>query len=86
VTRNNYLELSPNALQVGDEAYVINGSKVPFVLRKSDHPSPNRQSGDESQMMLFSIFRLVGDCYVHNIMYEDACHNAGSSAIPFVLY
>jgi hypothetical protein len=79
VTRRSYLGLAPNALQVGDEVYLINRSKVPFVLRKSDHL--NRQPRHESQMISFPIFRLIRDCYVHKIMDGEAdgeaCQNGG---------
>lgn len=36
VTRLGYLGLGPEEMQVGDEVYVINGSRVPFVLRRVD--------------------------------------------------
>jgi hypothetical protein len=77
VTREGYLGLGPNALQVGDEVYVINGSNVPFVLRKSDRSNLDRQPEDKSQTILFPMFRLIGDCYVHNFMDGEACHNGG---------
>jgi hypothetical protein len=85
VTREGYLGLGPNALQAGDEVYVIKGSNVPFVLRKSDRSNLDRQPEDEIQMIPFPIFRLIGDCYVHNIMDGEVCQNGGNSAIPFVL-
>jgi hypothetical protein len=86
VTREGYLGLGPNALQVGDKVYIINGSNVPFILRKSDRSNLNRQPEDKSQTILFPMFRLIRDYYVHNFMNGEACHNGGKSAIPFVLY
>jgi hypothetical protein len=68
VTREGNLGLGLNALQVGDEVYVVNSSKVPFVLRKSDRSNLDRQPEDESQIISSPMLRLIGDCYVHNIM------------------
>jgi hypothetical protein len=85
VTREGHLGLGPNALQVGDEVYVINGSNVPFVLRKSDRFNLGRQPEDGSQMIPFLMFRLIGDCYVRGFMDGEACQDGGESAIPFVL-
>ena len=85
VTREGHLGLGPNALQVGDEVYVINGSNVPFVLRKSDRFNLDRQPEDGSQMIPFPMFHLIGDCYVRNFMDGEACQDGGESAIPFVL-
>jgi hypothetical protein len=86
VTREGYLGMGPNALQAGDEVYVINGSNFPFVLKKSDCSNLDRQPEDEIQMIPFPIFRLIGDCYVHTIMDGEVCQNGGDSAIPFVLF
>jgi hypothetical protein len=51
VTREGKLGLGPNALQVGDEVYVVDGSKVPFVLRKADLSNLDRQQEDERQIL-----------------------------------
>ena len=86
MTREGNLGLGPNALQVGDEVYVVNGSNVPFILRKADRSNPDRQPEDESQIIPSPMLRLIGDCYVHNIMDEEVCRNGRNSAIPFVLF
>jgi hypothetical protein len=85
VTRKGNLGLGANALQVGDEVYVANGSKVPFVLRKADRSNPDRQSEDETPITPSPMLRLIGDCYVHNVMDGEVCRNGRNNSIPFVL-
>ena len=55
LTRNGYLGLGPNVMQIGDEVYVITGSEVPFVLRKTDRSSLDTQPEDENQIIPFPI-------------------------------
>jgi hypothetical protein len=85
VTRKGNLGLGPNALQVEDEVYVVNGSKVPFVLRKADRSNLDRQSEDETPITPSPMLRLIGDCYVHNVMDGEVCRNGRNNSIPFVL-
>ncbi|KAF4509335.1 hypothetical protein G6O67_005599 [Ophiocordyceps sinensis] len=45
--------LVPGEARVGDHIFIATGAKVPFVLREVGH----------------ECYRLVGECYVHGIMY-----------------
>ncbi|PLB39822.1 uncharacterized protein BDW47DRAFT_102483 [Aspergillus candidus] len=55
-TRNGYIGLAPPGAQKGDQVVLLEGGRVPYLLRKVD---------DES-------YKLVGECYVHGIMYGEA--------------
>ena len=55
-TSGNYLGIGPQSLQKDDQVWVIAGSTVPMILRKSE-------SGR---------WRLVGEAYVHGIMNGEA--------------
>ncbi|KAF9893477.1 hypothetical protein FE257_010789 [Aspergillus nanangensis] len=55
-TQNGYIGLAPPGAQKGDQVVLLEGGRVPYLLRKVD---------DES-------YKLVGECYVHGIMYGEA--------------
>nr|RBQ89273.1 hypothetical protein FVER53263_03656 [Fusarium verticillioides] len=50
--------LVPLLAEAGDQIYVLNGSAVPFVLRRGKR--------------LLNAHRLVGECYIHGIMHGEA--------------
>lgn len=52
-TDNGYLSLGPRRSRVGDQVWVVEQARVPFVLR----PIPDT-----------GYYELVGECYVHGIM------------------
>jgi len=54
ITRRGYVGIVPNLAKVGDVITIMKGGRVPFVLR-------TRKERPEA-------FRLVGECYVHNMM------------------
>jgi hypothetical protein len=56
-TSEGDLAMGPDTLEVGDEACILFGGRVPFILR----PDPNRSS-----------HRLVGEAYVHQLMDGEA--------------
>lgn len=56
-TEKGYLGLVPSQARMGDEVWLLKGGRVPFVLR--------RVGGGENR-------ELVGDCYMHGIMYGEA--------------
>lgn len=56
LTNGQYLGIGPRSTAVGDQIWIFPGASVPFVLRP-------RSSGR---------FRLVGEAYVHGIMYGEA--------------
>lgn len=54
--------LGPGDVEAGDVVCVVRGSRVPVVLRPV--------AGKES------VYRLVGDCYVHGIMDGEFANSA----------
>lgn len=52
-TARGYFGMAPMTVDVGDEVALLEGGRLPFVLRKRES-SPN--------------WELLGDCYVHGIM------------------
>ncbi|KAF2673832.1 HET-domain-containing protein [Microthyrium microscopicum] len=63
-TASGRVALLPGLAQMGDEIVLLEGGKVPFVVRRSV-PYVVRQGGPETWM-------LVGEAYVHGIMYGEA--------------
>ncbi|CAG8040268.1 unnamed protein product [Penicillium salamii] len=55
-TEREYLGLAPPGAKKGDHVVVLEGSRVPFVLRKVDG----------------GFWKVIGECYVHGIMYGEA--------------
>lgn len=60
-TSKGYLGLGPALLQAGDIVSVLAGGTIPFVLRRDSRSSPSKRR-----------FQLVGEAYVHGIMYGEA--------------
>lgn len=48
-----WIGLVPMDAQIGDQLFLLEGGKVPYILR--------RMEGDEE-------YKIIGDCYVHGIM------------------
>lgn len=61
LTTGNFLGMGPRSTREGDQVWVLKGTNVPFVLR----PLSDGQ------------FSLVGEAYVHGIMYGEAAINGG---------
>nr|POE87947.1 heterokaryon incompatibility protein 6, or allele [Quercus suber] len=60
-TRAGFIGVAPAThVQRGDLVAVPIGASVPFVLRPAPEPEPRREK-----------FTLVGDCFVHGIMYGE---------------
>jgi hypothetical protein len=55
-TSRGYLGLGPESTAVGDEAWLLQGAKMPFVLRKISN---------------LSSYRLVGETYLHGFMHGE---------------
>ena len=58
-TNRGYIGLGPDEIQRGDHVYILSGGEVPYILRPIPGPRPRT-------------FELVGDCYLHGIMYGEA--------------
>ena len=57
-TDRGYIGLGPPEMQKGDHVYILSGGEVPYILRPVPGPRPRT-------------FELVGDCYLHGIMYGE---------------
>jgi hypothetical protein len=58
-TTDGHMGLGPESLQKGDTDWIVSGAKTPFIFRKADQ-------GENS------VYRLVGETYVHGIMQGEA--------------
>ena len=58
-TNRGYIGLGPPEMRKGDQVYIVSGGEVPYLLRPISGPRPRT-------------FELVGDCYLHGIMYGEA--------------
>lgn len=58
-TDRGYIGLGPPEMQEGDHVYILSGGDVPYILRPVSGPRPQT-------------FELVGDCYLHGVMYGEA--------------
>ena len=58
-TDRGFIGLGPPEMQEGDHVYILSGGKVPYLLRLVSGTRPRT-------------FELVGDCYLHGIMYGEA--------------
>lgn len=56
ITKTGYYGLGPFVMKPGDECHVLNGARVPFVLRRTSERAP---------------VRLMGEAYVHGIMHGE---------------
>ncbi|TID14357.1 HET-domain-containing protein [Venturia nashicola] len=56
-TEKEYMGLVSGKVERGDQIWLLKGSKVPVVLRKKDEKSE---------------YEVVGDAYVHGVMYGEA--------------
>jgi len=71
VTERGYLGFAPQTAELGDSICVFHGGIVPFVLRWI--PTADMA------------YRLVGECYVHGIMYGEALSFDGITERIFLL-
>lgn len=61
--------LGPPSIQRGDEAFVAKGGFFPLILYPTlDEECPPEDEDTESGSFQYS---LVGECYIHGIMYGE---------------
>lgn len=81
-----YLGIGAMSMEVGDEVWVVKGSKVPFLLRKigeeedgdeDTESSANNKKGKEKARARKTYYKFVGDLYVHGIMHGEVVDAAG---------
>lgn len=66
VTDSGYLGLAPKRSEAGDAVWIVQGAKIPFVLRPT---------GRES-------FRFIGEAYVQGRMYGEMAEAAKAQNLP----
>jgi len=59
-TEKGYAGLVPGDAKIGDEVFIANGTAVPFLVRHDDGKGRKEWK------------KLVGECYVHGIMFGEA--------------
>jgi hypothetical protein len=65
-TDSGYLGLAPQGSKAGDAVWIVQGGKVPFILRPTGKGS----------------FRFVGEAYVHGRMYGEMAEVAKAQNLP----
>jgi hypothetical protein len=74
VTGDGYIGLLPAETEAGDTVVVLDGARVPFVLRQTIRGLEPRPLGEA---IVRDEFTVIGDCYVHGIMLgEFMAHGA----------
>ncbi|TPX14060.1 uncharacterized protein E0L32_000454 [Thyridium curvatum] len=78
-TARGYVGLGPGIARPGDEAWILQGGKVLFVLRpvveEEAEGEEEAKDGDEGQQQKTEKkqkrYNFVGDCYLHGAMYGE---------------
>ena len=63
VTEKGYIGLVPHCAQIGDKVALILGAPIPFILRET-----GGRAGDSDK----GTMQLVGDAYIHGMIYGKA--------------
>ncbi|KAF2502296.1 HET-domain-containing protein [Lophium mytilinum] len=69
-TEKGFVGLALEGAEVGDEVWLVKGARVPFLLRPEREREKRRGVGDEEDGR--GAYTLVGDIYVHGVMYGEA--------------
>ncbi|KAJ9666987.1 hypothetical protein H2201_002820 [Coniosporium apollinis] len=95
VTEKGYLGLGPKLTQVGDQVVLLAGGRVPFILSIGpDEGEPEAEADTETKdpgsvggdgRANHPWFNLIGECYVHGIMYGSAWEEAERKRDEFPL-
>lgn len=65
LTESGYMGIGPASTSIADEVFVLQSSRVPFVLRRS---GGLEAGGICSDGVKAHCFNVIGDCYLHGIM------------------
>jgi hypothetical protein len=68
ITEGEYFGSGPKGIQAGDEVWILNGGKMPLILR----PSKESKAIPELNLEVAPCHTLVGNCYVDGIMDGEA--------------
>ena len=82
VTGNGFFGIGSTDIQVGDEVHVLSGTRVPFVLRKSE---PGDIEDDRTRTALemaegdgLRLYEMMGGSYIHGYMQGEVASRNGS--------
>lgn len=73
-TKKGYVAWVPYGTTVGDELHLIDGARIPFLLRARD---PGGYQILEGEQLSGHPFELVGDAYVHGLMTGVDIYDSG---------
>ena len=76
ITERGFIGLAPRDSNLGDEIHILLGSPTPFILRPLDEPFRM-----EDQTETLPYYTVVGNAYVHNIMFGEAFKGEGENTI-----
>ncbi|GAB1319666.1 hypothetical protein MFIFM68171_09876 [Madurella fahalii] len=62
ITQGSYVGIVPGATKAGDKIFIPHGAAVPFIIR------PDGETG---------YHKLIGECYIHGLMYYKQSHKGG---------
>ena len=64
---DDYIGLGPDFMLPGDKIFLARGAKWPLLLRGVQ----NNRSSEQLERANTIQYRLVGECYVHGIMFGE---------------
>lgn len=82
ITKEGYIGLGPQDLQVDNEVFVILGSRVPLILRQEKE---NQKYEPQGFSLCTVCHSLIGRCYVHGIMDGEVMDQPGRELQQIVL-
>lgn len=65
-TERGYLGLVSDSSQLGDSVWLLQGTRVPFILRQTLYTSERLAQGGRKKVQ--STWEVIGDAYVHGVM------------------
>lgn len=77
MTRKGYLGIGPRMMETGDSIFVLAGGRTPFLMRRGEVMLANRNCKG---------YELVGDAYVHGIMFGEAMKSIERGTEPISKY
>lgn len=70
ITKKSHIGAAPLSSRVGDAVCILAGGNVPYILRK--HGRPGSLDAENT------LYKLVGECYVHGVMHGEALESGGA--------
>ena len=80
-TEEGYLGNGPKGMQAGDEVWILNGGRIPMILRLSKAS----KAISELKLEAAPFYTLVGDCYVDGIMDGEAADTRDNNAVDIFI-